>query len=168
MCKKSVAQVSQWGLFVWTMCENMEKTVKKVSEPFFSNELLFFLHKMVPGMKISNLFAPPKIAWILNVWSKTGYWGENSICLCCSLTLTHPWPLVIAKIYDIYLFLVALFVAFLVTKCTYLWYLDNFFAIVIQNLGSVYTLFWTTFEQYLGIFCVIFGQYLENFDAIFG
>ena len=42
MCKKSVAQVSQWGLFVWTMCENMEKTVKKVSEPFFSNKLPFF------------------------------------------------------------------------------------------------------------------------------
>ena len=43
MCQKSVAQVSQWGLFVSTMCENMKKAVKKVSEPFFSNKLPFFL-----------------------------------------------------------------------------------------------------------------------------
>ena len=64
MCKKSVAQVSQWGLLEWTICENMEKTVKKVSEPFFSNKMLFFRHKMVPGIKISNLFPPSKIAWI--------------------------------------------------------------------------------------------------------
>ena len=35
MCQKSVAQVSQWDLFVLTMCEKMKKTVKKVSEPFF-------------------------------------------------------------------------------------------------------------------------------------
>ena len=62
MCKKSVAQVSQGDLFVWTICENMEKTVKKVREPFFSNKPLFLQLQMVAGIKISNLFPPPKFA----------------------------------------------------------------------------------------------------------
>ena len=93
MCKKSVAQVSQWGHFVWTMCENMEKTVKKFSEPFYSNRLLFFLHKMLPGMKISNLFAPPKIAWILNVWSKLDIEGKIQSVYAAPLPWHTPDPL---------------------------------------------------------------------------
>ena len=63
MCKKSVAQVSQWGLLEWTICENMEKTVKKVSEPFFSNKLPFFGDKWYLKLKSLIYFSSEKFIY---------------------------------------------------------------------------------------------------------
>ena len=53
---------------MWTICKNMKKTAKKVSEPFLSNKLPFFRRQMVPGIKISNLF-PQKNLLIFQIFS---------------------------------------------------------------------------------------------------